>query len=217
MLLTDFAATQLEAFCESTAQPRVEPGELERAESSPAMHFRAFLDDAEMQQLAEAAVSMGESSLSACGHDVSYSDSHVALNLHRGGFMKSRLPAIFGKITEGMCSEPALCDPSVRLNVRCMEYHTYVAGGGLMTEGHKDHGSALTMSILLSHAHEVGGGALMTWHDGVPVVHDSMQRGDALLFPSLKTHNVSPITRGIRHTLVVEMWRGAENEQNRYR
>ena len=84
-----------------------------------------------------------------------------------------------------------------------------------MTDGHKDHGSVLTMSILLSHRHAVGGGELMTWHEGAPIVH-AMERGDALIFPSLKTHNVTPITSGMRFTLVVELWKGAENREGRY-
>ena len=70
-------------------------------------------------------------------------------------------------------------------------------------------------SILLSHPHGLGGGQLMTSQDGTPVVH-AMSRGDALLFPSLKTHNVSPITHGQRRSLVIELWAGETNLNNRY-
>ena len=55
----------------------------------------------------------------------------------------------------------------------------------------------------------------MTSQDGTPVVH-AMSRGDALLFPSLKTHNVSPITHGQRRSLVIELWAGEANLNNRY-
>ena len=37
------------------------------------------------------------------------------------------------------------------LNVRCAELHTYAEGGGLGDAGHRDKGSTLTMSVLLSH------------------------------------------------------------------
>ena len=37
-----------------------------------------------------------------------------------------------------------------RLNVRCCELHTYAEGGGLLAAGHRDNGSVLTMSVLLS-------------------------------------------------------------------
>ena len=43
-----------------------------------------------------------------------------------------------------------------------------------------------------------------------------VERGDALIFPSLKSHNVTPITSGMRFTLVVELWKGAENREGRY-
>jgi len=85
-----------------------------------------------------------------------------------------------------------------------------------MTVGHIDTGSALSMSMLLSHAHAVEGGKLMTWSDEGLRVEHAMERGDALLFESETMHNVSPITRGERFSLVVELWQGPTNETNRY-
>eukprot|EP00957_Ditylum_brightwellii_P067900 5154979-Ditylum_brightwellii.AAC.1 len=35
-------------------------------------------------------------------------------------------------------------------HVRCIELHHYSTGGGLLTPGHRDTGSALTISVLLS-------------------------------------------------------------------
>ena len=35
-------------------------------------------------------------------------------------------------------------------------------------------------------------------------------QGDAVVFVSHKQHNVEPVTNGVRHVLVVELWEGAE-------
>ena len=42
-----------------------------------------------------------------------------------------------------------------------------------------------------------------------------MARGDALLFDSEKAHNVSTLTRGVRHSLVLELWSGPQNMHDR--
>ena len=36
------------------------------------------------------------------------------------------------------------------LRVRCVELHTYAVGGGLMERGHRDKGSAISLSALLT-------------------------------------------------------------------
>ena len=55
-------------------------------------------------------------------------------------------------------------------------------GGSLLTPGHRDNGSALTLSVLLSDpAAAHCGGAFVTYCEGVPVVHDELRRGVAEL------------------------------------
>ena len=44
----------------------------------------------------------------------------------------------------------------------------------------------------------------------------SLQAGDALLIDSEKMHNVSPVTRGVRHSLVVELWVAPANQRDRF-
>jgi hypothetical protein len=203
--------------------PASSRAEMLEAERIDAMLLPSFLDHEEVLQVIGAAESMADeefysvdTDISVFGHDVCFSADHVALNLHRDGHLARAFPTLATKIIAGMRTQPGhWCDPALELNVRCVEFHTYHVGGGLMTEGHKDHGSMLSMSILLSDAEAVEGGRLMTWHCGVAHRH-VMQRGDALLFPSLKTHNVSPITRGVRLALVIELWRGETNTTNRY-
>ena len=178
----------------TTLQP-----EFVHAERQEALLLPKYLSENELLQVLGVAGSMsgfesccGEAGLerSAFEHDVTFSASHGALNLHRNGCFATALPALMEKIVQGMRSQPGhWCDPAtcMALNVRCVEFHSYREGDGLMTDGHKDYGSVLSMSVLLSHPRGFGGGQLMTWQDGARVVH-AMGRGDALLFPSLKTH-----------------------------
>ena len=86
-----------------------------------------------------------------------------------------------------------------------------------MTRGHRDFGSIASLSILLSDAAAVGGGTFLTYDpvSGAPVEH-VVGRGDGILFHSEKMHNVAPTTRGVRHSLVTELWLGGANRSDRY-
>ena len=63
-------------------------------------------------------------------------------------------------------------EPDAVLYVRCVELHSYSAGGHLLTTGHRDSGSTLTMSVLLSDPGDFCGGEFVTYSEGLPVVHD---------------------------------------------
>ena len=76
-------------------------------------------------------------------------------------------------------------------------------------------GSALTLSVLLSEPTEMIGGEFVTWSEGQPVVHQ-LARGDAVLFRSEKCHSVAKVVRGVRRSLVVELWSLGTNTKNRY-
>ena len=98
-------------------------------------------------------------------------------------------------------------DHSVK-DVRTIELHHYSPGGGLLIPGHRDCGSDLTISILLSDPDEVTGGDFVTYASGegrAPTAH-KMGRGDAILFQSDKLHNISTVQSGVRKSLVVELW-----------
>ena len=60
------------------------------------------------------------------------------------------------------------------LHVRCVELHTYAVGGALVTPAHRDNGSKLTLSVLLSDA-GLKGGEFVTYSDGLPVAHKVRQ------------------------------------------
>ena len=160
-----------------------------------------------------AAVSSADVNATAYPHDLERSTSHVLRYLHKGGQLQTRHPQLAAKLVSIMTSAApaellAKCGGGEPLRVRCIELHTYTAGGGLLNPGHRDCGSILTMSVLLSDPARAVGGEFLTWreHGTVPVVHAPLRTGDAVLFHSEKLHNVSTLRCGLRRTLVVELW-----------
>lgn len=63
----------------------------------------------------------------------------------------------------------------------------------------------LSMALLLSDTSEFEGGELQIMNGGVPVSVEQ-KRGKAWFFPSYMMHRVTPVTKGIRRSLV--MWVG---------
>ena len=56
----------------------------------------------------------------------------------------------------------------------------------------------------------------MTWDEATPIVHE-VTRGDGLLFRSEDYHNVSPVEKGVRYALVIELWTRGTNCVDRNR
>ena len=105
-------------------------------------------------------------------------------------------------------------DPDAVLHMRCVEIHSYCTGGHLLTPGHRDCGSALTMSVLLSDPDDFCGGEFVTYSEGLPVVH-TVGQGDAVLFHSESLHDVLTVTTGVRQSLVLELWAEHKNSADR--
>ena len=102
------------------------------------------------------------------------------------------------------------------------EYHSYAEGGGLLSPGHRDEGSILTMSVLLpeplpqgGEGGDFSGGEFVTWGDGARPVAHALRRGDAVLFHSCRAHNVAQLKHGLRQSLVIELWTRGTNTRNR--
>uniref|UniRef100_A0A7S3WA22 Fe2OG dioxygenase domain-containing protein n=1 Tax=Emiliania huxleyi TaxID=2903 RepID=A0A7S3WA22_EMIHU len=198
-------------------------------ETLPALVIPQLLSPEEVKQCFSAGSEVGSSiepfatsswlcaALRATPHDIGYSGEHVALYLHKGGYLQTKQPALCDKLLHSMRRQPGNWgDPALALQVRCIELHTYAVGGGLLEPGHRDNGSKLSMSVLLSDAATTGleGGQIVTWSGGEPVVHE-LRRGDALLFHSGKAHNVATVTSGMRQSLVIELWVGPTNTKDR--
>ena len=80
-------------------------------------------------------------------------------------------------------------------------------------EDHRDLGSSLSLSVLLSDEY-TGGAFTTTSEDGVTTQH-TPSVGDGVLFASETVHNVSTIESGERRALVVELWTGPATTHDR--
>ena len=99
--------------------------------------------------------------------------------------------------------------------VRCFEYHSYQKDGSVMDHMHRDQGSLVTMSVLLSKKCD---GGVFRAHDGKHWVHfQDLKPGDAVIFNSEKRHGVTPLTCGTREALVMEIWDQGVNKTNRHK
>jgi len=136
--------------------------------------------------------------------------NHVYAFFHVNNLIDRELPHILEKILRTMAEadEWDLLEPGGH-NVRVMEYHDYMPGGNQCDPHHRDGGSLVTMSIMLSDTSEFTGGEFTTEEeDGEDIEYD-FQQGDALVFVSEKYHSVQVVETGRRRTLVTEIWSGA--------
>lgn len=100
------------------------------------------------------------------------------------------------------------------VNLRSLEFHAYTEGGSVLDPEHRDDGSLLTLSILLSAPEDFQGGSFITWQSDERVKHQ-LARGDGILFVSEKRHNVE-VVHGRRRALIVEIWDKPRNTRNRW-
>ena len=191
--------------------------------SSPVVVLRHFFDDEAIAACFEAAATAARRYPRASKFDaeaaleLTASDAHAVLYLHRDGFFARSYAALATKIVRAMVATPIpRRGADADLAVRCVEFHSYATGGSLLVPDHRDLGSALSISVLLSDAFD--GGHFLTYDDaGAPVAH-VLKRGDAVVFASEEVHHVAPVTRGERHALVVELWAGrGDNTHDRSR
>ena len=157
---------------------------------------------------------------------IGYGDTHWARFLHaatcfHGGQCRTLAQAhttwfsdLLAEVRQ-QADAGGLCSAGEHLNIRCVEYHHYTVGSGLLDVGHIDQDSVLTLSVQLATLLQDAGGRFSTT-DASGVTEYELQRGDAILFCSEQVHNVSTLTRGTRTSLVMELWRGPANGLNRY-
>ena len=135
--------------------------------------------------------------------------AHSTLYMHHEGWLADRLPTLLHRLVQTMLDQHAAWFGSGQvdeLSLRCVELHEYSVGGSLSRRGHRDHGSSVSMSILLTESRL--GGEFVTWDEmREPVLH-TLRPGDAVVFPSEHVHNVAPVLEGLRRTMVLEIWQG---------
>ena len=149
---------------------------------------------------------------------------HRVVHLHRGGLLQARLPRLLQKVLQRMRQADA---GSARLllgravGIRSAELHIYQPGGGVVDSQHRDAGSLLTLSVLLTPPEDFEGGRLTLAQTASAragdVVHPQLACGDGVLFASEKRHNVTTLDSGERRTFIIELWLGATNVHNRHK
>eukprot|EP01084_Bolivina_argentea_P141821 249202_1 len=144
-------------------------------------------------------------------------DGHSVAFLQHNEFFEKIEPKLLIKIIEIMKkidkNNWKLIDNEVdnkdNVNVRVIEYHHYITGGGLLNKQHFDGGSIITAVIMLSDpTKDFEGGANLFWEYDEHYKKYDVKQGDMILFPSHKFHSVSTVTKGERYVMVIELWEG---------
>ena len=156
-------------------------------------------------------------------HEKLFLHCDVACRRACGQTFAEACPDLLNKLLDTMRTStlldgrPLPCELGPLLNVRCIEFHDYKAGGGLQDPGHIDVGSTLTLSVQLSEPgpDEFGGRFTTTGADGIVVTHE-LARGDAICFCSEAVHNVSTLQKGTRNSMVIELWTDPANMVDRH-
>jgi predicted 2-oxoglutarate/Fe(II)-dependent dioxygenase YbiX len=204
-------------------------------EATEVIHLPGLLSDADIQHIFDAAADLSGNALPTADdpnrleieayphHE--RSPSVATLHLNRNNHWASFCPALSDKISHAMRSQPGMyTSPQIKLSIRCVEFNTYTPtrpprfhSQYTLSRGHRDTGSLLTISMLLTDPDDVVGGTFVTCcrAGGKHVAH-LVARGDALLFFSEKLHNVTPVSAGVRHSLVIELWQGKANTVDRF-
>ena len=198
-------AAALSSFVSQVTPRSVTEAQLAAAEATAPAILPGVLSDAEISEVLRLA--------DGCPPDavVSYGNAHEVRYLHRAAPRSSHL---IERLIAAMRASEICGGSGGALRVRCIELHTYAVGGGLMERGHRDKGSAISLSALLTAPG--GGGAFTTWDAEGGAVEHALRPGDAVVFASEKTHNVSLVTSGTRQTVVIELWDGGANARDRY-
>ena len=139
--------------------------------------------------------------------------------LHAGGAFRKGAPDLLARIREAMLAADARPggwgalrpEDAHKLLPRTVEHHIVAPGGALPDPTHFDGGSLFTLDVMLAEpGADFEGGEFCTLEsDGSMAQHD-FGKGDVLVFLSHKAHCVRPVTRGLRQTLIVELWEGEE-------
>lgn len=156
-------------------------------------------------------------------HNSSANAEHRVAHLHRDDLLQQHEG---GRLLERVLSAVRRADAQHwRLlvgrpcSVRSAEYHVYSSGGSVADPEHRDQGSLLTLTALLTPPEAcVSGGELLmatSADESVPMVHVALGRGDGCVFVSEKRHNVTRVA-GARASFVVELWDGPPNTFNRH-
>ena len=152
---------------------------------------------------------------------------HRVVHLHRHGAFQAELPRLLETVLARVRAVDAgrwrLLVGRV-VHIRSIEWHVYHPGGAVSATDHRDTGSLLTLSALLTQPDEYEGARFQfpIAPQGIAgaaaaAVSPALACGDAVLFPSETRHSVSTLLKGERRSFVIELWEGPPNQHNRHR
>ncbi|KAG8457606.1 hypothetical protein KFE25_002270 [Diacronema lutheri] len=195
----------------------------ERAQASEVVALEGLLTEADVHHILELAERTATSDPTAVFDRSSWSGAHARDPHWRVTFLQAnhvlqrKLPEIARKLTAAVRAVDAAQRwnatsgiKTAHLGIRCAEVHAQTRGGGLPDPEHRDHGSLVTVDVMLSDAGAFEGGHFSTFDAAGARVRHEFGRGTALVFLSLKRHGVTPVLSGRRQVLVLEFWQGAE-------
>ena len=78
----------------------------------------------------------------------------------------------------------------------------HIDGNGHARENDDDSVRKLSMTCLLSDPSEFEGGVFEMTSGKTGTFNIDLEKGDIVIFPSYKLHRVSPVTKGVRHSMV---------------
>lgn len=201
-----------------------EAGAVGAADESLSGEERARVDGDEEVSMAALDLFASDASetdiLSAAEDCMHGSRLHRVVHLHRDGQFQTALPVLLDKVLARVRTADAagwrllLGRP---INIRSAEWHVYRPGGAVSAPEHRDTGSLLTLTCLLTPPERYEGATLT-----FPLAGDGgaatpqLACGDGVLFPSEMRHNVTPLISGERRSFVVELWEGGPNSHNRW-
>jgi hypothetical protein len=140
--------------------------------------------------------------------------AHLQVYLQANHLIHTRAPELLAKmigLVKGAdANNPCWHTWQPSFTPRVVEYHKYIAGGGLTKKHHFDEGSCFTMVIMLSAQDEFQGGGFKTWEADETWCYHDLRQGDCLIIPSYKFHSVDTLTGGRRNVIIMEIWDGAE-------
>jgi hypothetical protein len=195
-----------------------------KAQTTSVVRVKALFSEEEVEKLLSSANAM-PATAAVADKDTQYRQSNSLLPgeftwnvkyIHTEGYMQVKMAGVLRKLREAV----ELVDrregwgllegkDGAGINVRTAEYHSYGKGGGLGDPHHCDHGSLVTVDVMLHRpGMDFEGGAFCTWRDGSVTQHTDFGLGDAVVFVSHKKHHVERVTSGVRKVLVMEFWQG---------
>lgn len=188
------------------------------AQKTRVVSIPMLLDAEEINAIHDLARSIGDEGRA---QKAGYSGSWDTIYLSTGLRFGTELPAIRSKLIQAARRAEEQADWGVLVggareaaNVRCVECHTVQRHGSLPWVQHMDHGSLVTIDVMLSDpSRDFEGGTFQTLEpDGRLRQHEAefARKGDCLVFCSHKPHCVAPVSRGCRQVLVCELWEGDE-------